>query len=270
MPGVQSQRNLDAETRAFYCDALAVLGAAGVPFMVGGAYAFARYTGIERHTHDLDVFVRPGDCRRVLDAFARAGYHTELTFPHWLGKVHRGDSYVDVIFSSGNGVATVDDGWFEHARNGTILDALVKVCPPEEMVWSKAYVMERERIDGADVQHLLLACAADFDWRRLLDRFGTDWRVLLAHLTLFDYVYPTEWEKIPGWVRGELARLAAPDAAPVRGGQERVCYGTMLSREQYLEDVRKHGFKDARSIRGGPMTAEQVEGWTRAIGQKDE
>jgi len=270
MSVVQSQRDLDAETRAFYCDALAVLGAARVPFMVGGAYAFARYTGIERHTRDFDVFVRPGDCRRVLDTFVRAGYHAELTFSHWLGKVHRGDAYVDVIFSSGNGAATVDDGWFEHARNGTILDVPVKVCPPEEMVWSKAYVMERERFDGADVQHLLLACAADFDWQRLLDRFGTDWRVLLAHLTLFDYVYPAERAKMPGWVRNELARRAALDAAPVPGEQGRVCYGTMLSREQYLVDVQERGFKDARPMRGGTMTAEQVEEWTRAIAQKDE
>src|SRR5262249_49177341 len=50
---------LDPRTRAFYCHALEMLTRAGAPFLVGGAYAFARYTGIERHTKDLDIFVRP-------------------------------------------------------------------------------------------------------------------------------------------------------------------------------------------------------------------
>lgn len=268
MPVVQSQRDLDAKTRAFYCDSLGVLGKAKVPFLVGGAYAFARYTGIERHTRDFDVFVRPEDCRRVLDSFARAGYSTELTFSHWLGKIHRDGSYVDVIFSSGNGVATVDDGWFQHARDGTILDVPVKICPPEEMVWSKAYVMERERFDGADVQHLLLACAADFDWRRLLDRFGAAWRVLFAHLVLFDDVYPSERARIPGWVRDDMARRLTEESAPTQG--ERVCYGTMLSREQYLVDVNQRGFADARTLPGGPMTPAQVDAWTRAIAERGE
>lgn len=266
MPIVQSQRDMDAATRAFYCDALSVLNAAGVPFLVGGAYAFARYTGIERHTRDLDVFVWPEDCERVLDAFAQRGYQTELTFSHWLGKVRLDDTYVDVIFSSGNGVATVDDGWFEHAREGTILDVPVRTCPPEEMVWSKSYVMERERFDGADIQHLLLAGGADFDWQRLLHRFGADWRVLLAHLVLFDYVYPFARAAIPTWVRDELARRLSEEAAPARGKQ--TCYGTMLSREQYLVDIQEGGLADARTAPGGPMTPQEVVAWTRAIAEK--
>ena len=42
----------------FYRHALAILRDAGAPHLVGGAYAYARYTGIERHTKDFDVFVR--------------------------------------------------------------------------------------------------------------------------------------------------------------------------------------------------------------------
>ena len=50
------------------------------PFLVGGAYAFARYTGIERHTKDFDVFVRPRDFDRALDAFA-AGLEDRAHLP---------------------------------------------------------------------------------------------------------------------------------------------------------------------------------------------
>src|SRR5439155_7756156 len=112
---------LDAGSTEFYRRAMATLNAAGIPFLVGGAYSLCRYTGIERHTHDFDVFVRERDCPRALDALARAGYATELTFPHWLGKAFCGDTYVDVIFGSGNGVARVDDLWFEYSVSDEIL-----------------------------------------------------------------------------------------------------------------------------------------------------
>jgi hypothetical protein len=33
--------------------------------------------------------------------------------------------------------------------------------------------MERERFDGADVAHIILAYGDRLDWRRLLERFGS-------------------------------------------------------------------------------------------------
>jgi len=72
-----------------------------------------------------------------------------------------------VIFSSGNGLAVVDDQWFEHATEREVLGTTVKVAPAEESLWSKAFVMERERFDGADVAHIILAYGDRMDWRRL-------------------------------------------------------------------------------------------------------
>jgi hypothetical protein len=40
------------------------------------------------------------------------------------------------------------------------------------MIWSKAFIMERERFDGADVMHLIHENANRLDWNRLLERFG--------------------------------------------------------------------------------------------------
>lgn len=93
---------LAPETQDFYIRTLGTLNASGVPFLLGGAYAFARYTGIERHTKDLDVFTRPGDAPRLLAALQDAGYETEVSFPHWLGKAHHGEDFVDVIYGSAN------------------------------------------------------------------------------------------------------------------------------------------------------------------------
>src|SRR4051812_993502 len=159
-------------TLHFYRKALSVLQESAVPFLVGGAYALAPYTGIVRHTKDLDVFVRAAHAGPALEALARAGYETEITFAHWLGKArHRGD-FIDVIFNSGNALCPVDDDWFEHATEGKVLGAAVRLIPPEEMLWQKAYLMERERFDGADVLHLIRALGPELDWHRLLARFG--------------------------------------------------------------------------------------------------
>src|SRR5947209_1381921 len=163
---------LGPATREFYRRAMTRLRDAAIPFLVGGAYAMERYTGIERHTKDFDVFVRPRDAAGVLDLFSKAGYHTERTHPHWLGKVYDQDAFVDVIYRSGNAVAEVDDAWFEHAEADEVLGIPVGLCPAEEILWSKSFVMERERFDGADLAHLLRARAERLDWPRLLGRFG--------------------------------------------------------------------------------------------------
>ena len=113
----RAHRVLSAEARDFYCraDDHARRGQR-LPFLVGGAYAFARYTGIERHTKDFDVFVRPRDFDRALEVFEADGPRRPSA-PSRTGSARRyeGDDFVDLIFSSGNGVARVDDLWFEHA-----------------------------------------------------------------------------------------------------------------------------------------------------------
>jgi hypothetical protein len=248
----------------FYVAAFRTLESAGVPFLVGGAYALSRYTGIFRDTKDVDIFVRPADIEPALAALAEAGYRTELTYSHWLGKAFDGDHMVDVIFSSGNGFAVVDDAWFEHAVEDTVLGVPTRLCPVEEMIWSKAFIMERERYDGADIAHLLRARAESLDWRRLLHRFGTYWRILLSHLVLFGFIYPAERGRVPSRVMTELLRRLAVDY-PETEPTAAVCCGTLLSRAQYLVDVETWGYQDARLGPDGTMTANEVAEWTAAI-----
>ena len=141
----------------------------------------------------------------------------------------------------------------------------VKFCPPEEMIWSKSFVMERERYDGADIAHLLRACAKRLDWERLFRRFGPYWRVLLSHLVLFGFVYPSERTQIPPKVMDELVRrLQAETHGPPPA--ERLCQGTLLSRAQYLIDIERGGYHDARLTAQPRMTAEEITHWTAAIG----
>jgi hypothetical protein len=255
---------LDPTTTAFYRSALRIGKESGVPFLVGGAYALAGYTGIDRHTKDLDLYVRPANEIAFLQAFAESGYRTELTHPHWLGKVFADGAMIDVIFNSGNAVVEVDDEWFTRAVPGHLLDVPVALCPVEEMIWSKAFVMERERFDGADVAHLIRARAESLDWPHLVRRFGRHWRVLLSHFILFGYIYPAERGRIPAGVMAELlGRLAEQPAEDLCEGQ--ICQGTYLSRSQYLVDIGRWGYLDARLAPRGPMSQADVDHWTDSI-----
>jgi len=257
-----------ADASDFYADTIDKLTAAGVPFLVGGAYALRRYARIERDTKDLDLFVRPGDVQRALDILAAAGYRAELTFPHWLGKAHDGDRFVDLIFRSGNGVFEVGDAWFTHAPWEAILGREVLLCPAEEVLCTKLLIMERERYDGADVAHMLLNMVEQLDWRRIVTQLGAEWRVLLAHLILFGYIYPAERARVPAWLMDQLLRrLERERTAPAPSG--RLCRGTILSRGQYLIDIQEWGFRDARIEPIGNMTAEETAAWTEAIDSEE-
>lgn len=257
---------LAESTIKFYRHALKVMRDAGVQALVGGAYAFARYTGIERHTKDFDVFIRRGDFDRAAAAFREAGYDAELSFPHWLGKAFHGDDFVDLIFSAGNGVAMVDDSWFEHAVPEQVFGVDVNLIPAEEMIWSKGLIMERERFDGADVLHVMRALGPDLNWRRIIDRYDIHWRALFAHVVLFGYVYPSDRSRIPRWVVDELnERLKLETAEP--DSAERVCFGTIISRQQYLKDIEEWGYRDARVQPLGSMTKNEIEQWTAGISQ---
>ncbi len=251
-------------SRAFYRRVMSRLEEAGVPFLVGGAYALFHFTSIERNTKDFDVFVRREDLERAMATLEGEGCHTELTYPHWLGKAHCGEDFVDIIFSSGNAVATVDDEWFAHAPYGEVLGRRVKLSPAEEMIWSKAFIMERERFDGADVHHLLLRCGACLDWPRLLRRFGVHWRVLLAHLVTFGFVYPAERTAIPVWVMDHLLNGVQRELGAAPRTSARVCFGPLLSRAQYLMDLEHWGYDDARLGPKGCMSDDEVAQWTAA------
>ncbi|WP_239492029.1 nucleotidyltransferase [Luteitalea sp. TBR-22] len=241
-------------------DALRVLHERGIQFLVGGTFAFTQYTGVVRATKDLDLFVAPDDLARTLRSLTDAGFATHVPFPHWLAKARREDLAMDLIFSSGNGVARVDGDWFRYAADVTLYGIPVKLSPIEELIWSKSFVMERERFDGADVLHLLRARGHVIDWPRLIARYGEYRLVLAAHLLLFRFAYSDAEALLPPWVVAEvLSDLSRPGS-----GGERTCFGTLLSREQYLADVSQLGYLDARLARGH-MQADALEIWTRAI-----
>ncbi len=247
----------DVDATTFYREVVEALQSAQVPFLVGGTYALERHAGIQRRTKDLDLFIRRRSFESAQHTLEAAGFVVELTHPHWLAKAKRDEWQADLIFAAGNGLAQVDDEWFANGVRESVFDVDVLLCPAEETVWSKSFVMERERFDGADVLHILRESAERLDWRRLLRRYDTRAAVLLAHLILFRFVYPSEAHRIPRWVM-DAARTQAESGSP----PGRLCRGTLLSRSQYRADIEEWGYQDARLPPHGVMTPEQLALWT--------
>lgn len=264
MAGQSTQDDSIHDTNTFYRRTMHILSEAQVPFLVGGSHAFLHYAGIVRNTKDFDLFVRADDRDRVMQELEAAGYRTEITFPHWLGKAMSGPDFVDIVFSSGNAVCRVDDGWFDNAVEAQVLGMPVKLVPVEEFIWSKSYVMDRERYDGADVAHIFRLQAETLDWDRLVGRFGDHWQLLLSYLVFFAFAYPGEMSRIPAAVMSELlGRMQTQVAQPPE--DQKICQGTLVSRSQYLIDIGRWGYRDARLAPLGNMTAEDAVYWTWAI-----
>lgn len=88
--------------------------------------------------------------------------------------------------------------------------------------------------------------------------------MLLSHHILFDYVYPDQRGEVPADVMTDLlgkshTSLRAP------AGKGKICRGTLLSRAQYLTDVERWSYLDARIDPRVHMTTPERSAWTNAI-----
>ncbi|HUF13325.1 MAG TPA: nucleotidyltransferase family protein [Longimicrobiales bacterium] len=231
--------------RRIYQEALVALNTAGVPYIVSGLYAVYEYTGIYRETKDLDLFFEPGRVVQAAEVLKSAGFEAQLEQVHWLGKAFKDGVQVDLIYGIGNGLFLIDEGWYRHSRPGLLAATPVRIAPPEELIFHRLFISERHRWDMSDVAHLMLMRGHELDWQRLVQRTGDHWRLLLAQIVLFDYVYPGYRERVPEDIRGALLereRTEVPrleDAAAFRG--------TLLSRFSFSIDVNEWGLRDLRT-----------------------
>ncbi len=246
---------------AFYGKVMYLLQQKGFNFVVGGTRAMAVHIPhFRRSTKDLDLFLLKEDALRALEVLKAEGYHTNLKFPHWLGKVYGPeDACIDIIFASGNGFSNVDKMWFEHARSGIICGVPCQISPPEEMIWSKGFLMERERCDFTDVLLLIDHFGQDLDWERVAHRFGQRWRVLFALLILYTESFPGRFHKIPEII-WEATMLLVTQWRGQPGSD--LNYGTLLSRAQ-LNTIP--GVIDARLQPIGSLTPADIQRWTDDI-----
>jgi hypothetical protein len=231
------------EAQAFYQEALDLLAESGANFMLGGAFAMFHYTGIYRDTKDLDVFCKSAEYPKILKYFGQKGYRTELTDARWLAKVYKGDYFIDIIFDTVNNICRVDDTWYEYSTPAEFVGRQVKMIPAEELIWCKLYVQNRERFDGADVNHIMLKWGKKLDWNRVLFRMEQHWHLLLAQILIFQFVYPSDYREIvPKWLFDELMGRAH-EQYDLPSSLEKVCRGPVIDQTQYATDIKEWDYK---------------------------
>ena len=233
------------EERQVYKRALDAVNAAGVPYVVAGAYAIYEHTGIYRKTKDLDLFFQPSAVIAAARALRNAGFVTRLEDPHWLAKATLGEYFVDLIYGMGNGVALIDEGWVRHSRPGILAAMPVRIAPPEELIWHRLFISERHRHDVSDILHLILCVGDTLDWERLVERTGPNWPLLLAQITTFSYVYPGYRSNVPAWVYERLLERARTELTADEADID-FTRGPLISRFSFSIDVREWGFHDPR------------------------
>lgn len=240
--------DLPADLAAAFRRALGALIDAHIPCAIGGGIATYAYTGEHRDVHDLDIHLLPEDVEPAMEALRRAGFSTWVRLQPWLAQAQLGETQVDLIYGQGSWHCSTDRDWITRGRLAGLLGHDVRIVPVEEILWSKCLRMARVRTDQSDVHHLLLAVAPDLDWDHLLALFGEDWEVLLTHLILFRYVFPSHANLIPDTVLDDLlARLAESRAHPYAGPP--LCRGALLDTSGPYEHYRERGFIDEQQRR---------------------
>jgi len=142
---------ISAKEWNIYRTAIHALREEGIELLVGGGFARAAYTGYWRDTKDIDFYVRPKDRERAEHALTEAGfadYYKKLSYDRaWIYRSYKRSVIVDVIWAMANQRAQVDEVWFEHAPQFKIRGERLLLVPPEELLWCKLYVMQRDRCD---------------------------------------------------------------------------------------------------------------------------
>jgi hypothetical protein len=227
----------------FYTEVIELLARSEIPFLLSGTYALAAYTGIVRPTKDVDVFATAGDTLKILSYFREKGFDVEIVDERWLARITREEMFVDVIFNMPTASTHVTPDWFDNAPRTELFGSELQLVPPTEFVWSKMFVQDRYRYDGADVAHMILKRHQEIDWKRLLSHMELHWEVLLIHLLNFRYIYPSERDSVPQWLLDELLeRLKVQNSIPPPG--MRVCRGRIFSPRDYVTDVTEWGFSE--------------------------
>jgi hypothetical protein len=125
-----------------------------------------------------------------------------------------------------------------------LFGAKVRLVPPTQFIWSKIFVADHHRYDGADVAHMILKRHEEIDWHQLLSHMELYWEVLLMALLNFRFIYPSERHCVPRWLMEELLERLR-DQADMKGPGKKVCRGRIFSPRDYAVDVDEWGFSDA-------------------------
>jgi hypothetical protein len=192
---------LDQNQCAFYDDVLSVARTSGHPFAIGGAMAWATYTGYYRNTKDLDLYVPPDLKQNFIDGVTRAGavdYYNTLAYDRgWIYRSYRDDCIADLIWSMANYVRPIDEDYFTKGAQLKLRGYTYQVLPAEELILNKLYILNRGRCDWFDIFNVIYCTDAKLDWARMIRKLEDDKVLLAGLLNVFCWLCPARVPMFP-------------------------------------------------------------------------
>lgn len=193
------------EQWSVYLSVIREARARGIEHAIGGGLAVATYTTHRQQTKDIDLYILPENREAMIDVVTRCGladlYDRDPYDRKWIYRSYRDDTIVDIMWSMPNQRAQVDQVWLSRARDKDFFGERIRVLPPEELIWAKLYVLQRDRCDWPDILNIIYATSDQMDWDHLLNRVGEDVPLLDALLTIFRWLCPERAIQLPsrGW-----------------------------------------------------------------------
>jgi predicted nucleotidyltransferase len=146
---------------------VSALKEAEIEFMLGGSLA-AWARGGPESTNDLDLFVKPDDAERALDALVAAGMRAQRPPEDWLLKAWDGDVLVDLIFAPLS--LSVDDELMSQAERKSVFAIDMRVMRLEDVLATKLMSLNDHYLDYAPLLQMARAVREQIDWNEVRGR----------------------------------------------------------------------------------------------------
>jgi hypothetical protein len=197
-----------------YCPVLEDAQREGLRFALMGGLPFSEYSGRMRNTKDVDLCILPRDRHRWIQVAQRHGFEDlfarEPYQRHWIYRGFKDGTILDLIWQMPNCRGEVDEDWVTRGKLVTVRGLDVRILPLEELIWAKAYVMQKERCDWPDLLNVLNEQVDQIDWIRLFGRFERDTDLLGGIVLVFRWLRPDLAHRIPDWAWDKMGMLPPP------------------------------------------------------------
>lgn len=206
---------LSDDQLAVYGQLLQAAGKNGLRLAIGGGLALSAYSGYVRNTKDMDLYVMESDQKKLAKLMAEQGfaeYNAVDYDPTWSYRGTRRGFVVDLLWRMLNGRGAVDEVWTSRGWQLTVRGVKLRLIPPEELVWSKLYILRRERADWPDILNIIFAQGPEMDWERLFSRVGEDMPVLTSLMSLFCWMCPGRAAAFPRFIWERMGMELRPPA----------------------------------------------------------